>query len=358
MGGMAAQIQQGALPEVSRQTPRIRGVALRPLLEGPFLPPDLSRALLQTQGLEEAALHDPYGWVPLANYITLLERAAEALRAPCLGAQVGCLHRPEHAGPFGALFLTGSTLGEICHEMAGFWPLMQSHTEVGFEANGSSAVLSYRITDQEIAQRGRQDAQLTIAAMAGFNKLILGDHWRPEEVQFVHAPLPGTVNILQNIFGAPVVFHAQANRLIFAKSDLAARNLVATPALEPIMRRHLQDLLAEETQHDASPQNYQNFPAQVRIAVMAALELGQVSLADSAAKLNMSERSFQRKLAAHGIAFRQVLESCRKELAQKLLEKPGTQVKAVANLLGYSELSSFSRAYKGWTGRSPRTESS
>ncbi len=68
-----------------------------------------------------------------------------------------------------------------------------------------------------------------------------------------------------------------------------------------------------------------------------------------AAHMNMSLRTFQRRLAGEKISFRQVTNEVRKELALSLMSNPYSKKGDIAQLLGYTDLSSFQRAYKGWT---------
>lgn len=84
------------------------------------------------------------------------------------------------------------------------------------------------------------------------------------------------------------------------------------------------------------------------------LKSGTLSIASVAANLNMSERSLQRSVAAQGTTFRKLVESTRKALAKHYLEETSLPLKEVTYLLGFSEISAFSRAVKSWFGQPPR----
>jgi AraC-like DNA-binding protein len=68
-----------------------------------------------------------------------------------------------------------------------------------------------------------------------------------------------------------------------------------------------------------------------------------------AARMNMSVRTFQRRLAEEKITFRQVTNELRKELALSLMGNGSSRKADIADMLGYADLSSFQRAYKNWT---------
>lgn len=87
--------------------------------------------------------------------------------------------------------------------------------------------------------------------------------------------------------------------------------------------------------------------------LMANAYLGILSLEDVAANFNMAPRSLQRRLQEEGITFHQLADSVRKSLALHYIESGEHPIKAISNMLGYNELSAFSRAFKRWTGKAP-----
>jgi AraC-like DNA-binding protein len=72
-----------------------------------------------------------------------------------------------------------------------------------------------------------------------------------------------------------------------------------------------------------------------------------------AASFGMSERTLRRKLVAEGMSFRDVLHLVRKDMCKLYLMEDTRSLGEIALLLGYSDLSAFTRAYKNWTGTPP-----
>lgn len=95
------------------------------------------------------------------------------------------------------------------------------------------------------------------------------------------------------------------------------------------------------------------FSEQIEYHLMRNAYLGIPSLEDMAANLHTSARSLQRKLQQEGGSYQQLALNCKKKLAQHFLSSGTYPVKEVSYLLGFEEFSSFSRAFKQWTGKSP-----
>ena len=73
-----------------------------------------------------------------------------------------------------------------------------------------------------------------------------------------------------------------------------------------------------------------------------------------AAKLaTMSVRAFQRKLAANGVVFNELVDQARAELAVEMLQDSNATVDEISTTLGYSTASNFARAFERWTGQTP-----
>jgi len=84
-----------------------------------------------------------------------------------------------------------------------------------------------------------------------------------------------------------------------------------------------------------------------------ALSNGVPQAADIARDMAMSERTLYRRLAEEGLTFRDVLTEAQSSLAQELLRDSDSSIAEIAFLTGFSEQSTFSRAFKRWVGQAP-----
>jgi AraC-like DNA-binding protein len=115
----------------------------------------------------------------------------------------------------------------------------------------------------------------------------------------------------------------------------------------PYMERHLHDLARESREPES-------FARQVNSLIARRLGSAPLSLPSMAQELGLSARSFQRRLAEERTTFRSLVRDQRRTLAESLMMDPSATVTGVAHTVGYAETAVLSRAFKAWTGASPR----
>ncbi len=124
---------------------------------------------------------------------------------------------------------------------------------------------------------------------------------------------------------------------------------------EPILAANyeLQKVFLQKISSESNEERPVSYTLKVQHYLMKNAYLGLQSLADVAANFNMTQRSLQRKLQEESVTFQQLADSVRKSLALHYLASGNYQLKEISAILGYNELSAFSRAFKRWTGTAP-----
>ena len=92
----------------------------------------------------------------------------------------------------------------------------------------------------------------------------------------------------------------------------------------------------------------------VKVAIIDQLPSGNVTEDTVAEAIFISKRSLQRKLNEKGTTFKTILTDVRQDLALKYIHDRKLTLTEISFMLGFSEMSSFSRAFKRWTGESPK----
>ncbi|RPE14423.1 AraC family transcriptional regulator [Chitinophaga lutea] len=124
---------------------------------------------------------------------------------------------------------------------------------------------------------------------------------------------------------------------------------------EPVITANyeLQRMLLQKAHAIAPPAPEQSLHARIHHYLLTNAYLGIISLEDIAANFNTSARSLQRRLKDEGVKFQDVADDVRKTLALHYLSSGNYPLKEVSGMLGYNELSAFTRAFKRWTGNTP-----
>jgi AraC-like DNA-binding protein len=136
------------------------------------------------------------------------------------------------------------------------------------------------------------------------------------------------------------------NALILPTGLLHTPCARADPALVAVLDRYAAERLEHVPRTDS-------IADRVRTVLGDELRGGEPTAARLAARLKMSPRTLNRALAAEGTSYRQLLDALRRELAERHLAGDQLSISEVGFLLGFCELSSFHRAFKRWTGRTP-----
>lgn len=170
----------------------------------------------------------------------------------------------------------------------------------------------------------------------------------PVSVLFMHRRIPESSE-LDGFFGRAVRFGADRDEVDFTGEAATLPVVGADRYLNKLLLGYCDQALSR---HD--PQG--TLRADVENAIGALLPHGQARLDTVAGRVGMSPRTLRRKLAEEGVTFAGILEQLRLALAKRYLAERGLSVSRIAWLLGYTEVSGFSHAFRRWTGRPPRAD--
>jgi AraC-like DNA-binding protein len=330
------------------QPPTIRANLLEPIL-GAVQAKGHDTVLLLRRNALPATPIDPYQLIPLGKYVALFEQAALLLEDPFLGLKLGQAFRPELLGPLGFIFRASVDLRQALQQLSSYVGVWQTATRVELIAGQETADYVYQIGDPSIRPR-RQDAEYSLASICSLIRNFLGDQWAPLEVHFEHGSFSSSSSPARayiRAFHAPVFFGQNVNRLVMGAADLQRAGISADRSMIPFMERHLRDLVRESRESET-------FARQVNYLIARRLGTGPLNLPSFAHELGLSARSFQRRLAEERTSFRALVRDQRRTLAESLMKDRAATVTAVAHTVGYAETAVLSRAFKVWTGASPR----
>jgi AraC-like DNA-binding protein len=308
-----------------------------------------SRALLaERSGVALADLQDQDARLPLSSYVALM-RAGKALSGdPALGLHYG------EAVDLSEVSIVGLIGQAAATPMEGFRQLNR-YVRLIVETDNEGGGDRFRMTARDgglwmIDTRRHAEAfpELTETAFAQFvsTPRRLGLTPPLKAVHVTHSD-PGYRDEYERIFGAPVTFDADWNGLQIDPT-WAPRDLARMPKyVFGVLSERADALLADL-------ETVKSVRGRVESLLMPILHTGEVSMDRIARELGMSRQTLFRRLRAEGVTFEAVLDELRHRLAVHYLSGKKVSVNETAYLVGFSDPAPFSRAFKRWTGSSPR----
>jgi len=305
----------------------------------------IAETLYRAVNLDPSVLHDPDNRIPFAQLVALYEKAAELTGDADFGLHLGQNITPTAFDVVGYCALNSSTLGAAFMRVARYHSIWTDGALFTLETANNTSAIVYSYVDTSMHEH-RQDAEMTLATVTTLCRNIASPDFAPTTVEFQH-DAPADTSEHEKLFRCPIEFRAPSNKLSFPTGFLSLPIAKADASLCALLDRHAEELLAKFPPRDS-------LVDQVRSIITGELRGGDPSLERVADQLNLTPRTLQRKLQELGASHHEVLEQMRRQLAIQYLRERDMAICEVAYLLGFSESSSFHRAFKRWTGLTPK----
>lgn len=281
----------------------------------------------------------------LLGFTRMLSSAAEQSGHSHLGLEMARTELGPSHSIFGGLFLYAPTVGSALESLARYFPVVQTGTRVELVQSQSSARLIYDIHNLSGADR-LHDAAYTLGKLCRSLRRGVGESWALEQVALA-APEPKLRAPYESFFRAPVVFDAQQTSLYFKPRLLSQPIASADPQRYADFCAELQRLMPRGQEPDL-------LEDALRAWMVHAVRWGRATLEHAAADFGVTPRTMQRRLKEQHISFQPLLAQVRMETAQHMLSQSELPVMDIADQLGFSETSAFTRAFRSYTRQSPR----
>lgn len=301
---------------------------------------------LDQRGSDAQALLGPLpggdqGLLPMPLWQSLLRRASEHLQEPALGLRIAAGISPRHFGVVGYTALACATLGEALQRLERYHALVYDVNPARLHSDGQYMQLEWGIA---CGCPGQLVDETGIAALVQLARNLTGQALPMRRVHFVN-PAPADLRPYREFFAGEVLFGQPSTLLSLPLSYLQLPLRQADPALLALLDAQAESFLRQ--QHSA------NLLSHCQQQLIPLLRSGNASLSSLGERLHRSPRTLQRHLQAQGSSFQQLLDDTRRQLAEGYLLDAQLPFSEIAALLGYSEQSAFSRAFKLWHGMGP-----
>ncbi len=297
-------------------------------------------------GLDLALLTVPDALLPIATYYRLQEEFQRQTGNPDFGLLSGRVSYMESAHLFLYLASASNTLRDWLNMLPSVASLLGDVGSITVTRKRDQFALQWHPERMPHPQRCLVTDNLLSAAalqMDGYCLLPV----KPRRVDLSY-PRPDNLEVLQTaFFGAPLHFDQPVSALHYDRETLDYPQLHVTTRFYDGVTREFSAFFSD----DASATD--PFSLGLHTAIRRQLPTGSCSIDSIAADMNVSRRTLQRRLKERDSSFQQLLQQVKANLARRYLEDNSLSVIEIAMLLGYGDPSSFSAAFKSWSGCTP-----
>lgn len=301
-------------------------------------------ALLSAAGLTSQQLQDAEKLVPLVQAGALLLAILRASGDHGLGLVMGSLVQPRSYQVLGYAVMSSANLGEAIDRLIRYEKLVGKLGTTQLLREGERCRLQWHCPFSGDWTRYLKEA--AIAGWVTYARALLAHTAVPLQVCFDHAALI-PLQRYTDVFHCPVQMNADWCGVEFDAQLLALPLHSADPGLRALMDTQAQHLLQDFEQTT-------NLANEVRAQIAQALPNGEPALEQVAERLQLTGRTLQHRLKQNGVVFKELVDSVRRALVLHYLRDTYTSLQDVAFLLGFSEQSAFSRAFRRWHGCTPQ----
>jgi len=281
--------------------------------------------------------------VPASHFFELHELLDENLN-PGFSVRVGQQMKIEDYGLLGLAWKTCSWAGEIFYRSERYFKLL-SDTYIFKVEQQADISKVYLLRDAN--RRGLElSNEATLSASVVVLQALSNSDILPVKVAFKHNA-PKDLISYKEAFRCPIAFNQSNNYLTYKTEDL---NLPTVKA-DTSINKFLLERVKEAT--EGIEMGSDKIVSDIEKLIKDALPSGIPSVTEISEIIGMSNRTLTRRLSEKGFTFRDLIKKKQIEISKFLLRKPNTSIAQVAFETGFSEQSSFNRAFKRWTGKTP-----
>ena len=287
---------------------------------------------------------DPYARISYAKVEKLWVETISLIDDPVIGLKAATIWHPSSAGSLAYAWLASSSLRTAFERLIRYLKVITEGMEYSIEEEDNLYAVIHRFNKGVTDTPAMVDVNLAI--LTNLCRINYDKTLNPVSISFTHSE-PEDAGEYFSFFRCPVIFNAPDNRITFTQEVVNKRLLSENPLLAQLNDQVMIKYLAQLEGN--------NIIERVKTTIIDQLPSGHVTDSTVSEALYITKRTFHRRLQEQKTTFRIILNGLRQELADQYIQDSSLTLNEISFLLGFSEISSFSRAFKRWTGVSPRS---
>jgi len=299
--------------------------------------------LLNKYGIKPAVFSEFNAKVPLASVTALLEDAAEITKRKDFGMLMGSNWNFDMLGPLSMVVLACKTYEDLINKLMNYANAVNLGFRYKLTKNSNFVTAEFNVSAAKQYQ-SIQTIELFLSRYVAVSKHCIGHNWQPRVILFKHMP-KSDERLYKAIFGKLPIFGSDVNGMVFNEGDLSLRTNIDNDFMNHKVDDYLSGLIC---QPDST------LTEKLALAITDSYGKQEMpELQKLCEFFSLSSRTLQHRLNLEGTSYRQILSDVQASIALNLLSQQHLEVSAVSDLLGFSEVSAFSRAFKKWHGQPP-----
>lgn len=305
-----------------------------------------AEAAINASGIRRASLSMKETMIPIEKHYALFGYAAEASGDDCYGFNLGIGVNPKDAGLIGYIGLSSATLQDSFANYLRYTRIMSNAFTLCLSFEGDVVVIERSFLTATMPYGHEQAREFSMAMFLRACRIFTGREIAPVAIEFAHQRTRDAA-AFKRFCRCPISFGNSRETIIFKREHLLLPIVSADDKLLEVLKGYGDAVIKERS--ESSP----DFQHQVERWIIELLPKGEATTKIIAMELGMSERTFARRLSDLDLTFKEILADCRRDMALKYLANLDISLKQIAFLLGYSDASAFTNAFKRWTGETP-----
>ena len=301
--------------------------------------------LLSKAGLNAAQIDNSSVRVEARSQVKILDLAADALQDDLLGFHLAGEYDLREIGLLYYVLASSDIMIDALQKAARYGRITNEGVTLNIRANKEVA-----ITFEHTGVERRSDChhiEFWLVSLVRLCRQLTNRRLIPSRIRVVHHRKK-TPAEFRSLFGCDIEFGAAVDELVFPGAVAAMPIVSADNYLNRLLMKYCEQALA----HRAPPRT--SLRASVENAMAPLLPHGKANAVEVARRIGMTHRTLARKLSSESLTFSEIAEQLKGDLARHYLGSSDLPISEIAWLLGYSEVSAFTHAFKRWTGMTPR----
>ena len=303
-----------------------------------------SQKIFLDAGIDLQEVKKPNARIPTSLMIQVWQQAVIKSGDPYIALRVAKFFQPSAFSALGMALAASRHVHDALHRASRYSQIVSDGSHSAIEETDISAALVVTARAPLTAPTNPLGIEALFSSMFNVLNTISGGTLKARELHYQHQ-FDGDLKPYEDFFGCKIFFSSSVNKLAFDKADIFEEQPFANSALTCTLDEWIEEHLSKFKENLLS--------TRVKKFILKNLAYGEVDQIHVAKEMALSPRMLQRRLKEEGTSYTELLDNCRHKLAVKLISHNKLALSEVTYILGFSDQSNFSRAFKRWTGTSP-----